>query len=83
MQKEDAKKFLETVFMSHWALNDTVACARSGMPEEEFRVYRKRIAAFLGDMLVDVINPLLREYPDLKPEGWDDPYVPNQQKSGE
>jgi hypothetical protein len=35
--------------------------------EEEFKKYKEVVGRILGIMLLDVMNPLYEEHPDLKP----------------
>lgn len=76
MDKENARKILDAAFEGSQVFDRSVFYAKAGMAEPDFLAYRRKVAEFLGDILIDVINPLLNEHPDLKPEGWDDPYVP-------
>jgi hypothetical protein len=38
---------------------------------EEFKTYRLAAAKILAEMLLEVMNPLYTEHPDLKPAGMD------------
>ena len=38
---------------------------------EEFKAYRLATAKVLGEILLEVLNPLYDEHPDLKPAGLD------------
>jgi hypothetical protein len=35
--------------------------------DDEFRRYRRMIGQSMGSILLDVINPIVELYPDLKP----------------
>jgi hypothetical protein len=35
--------------------------------DDEFKQYREMIGKSMGAMLLDVINPIVQKYPDLKP----------------
>jgi hypothetical protein len=43
--------------------------AKSGMSDEEFTRYRRAVGKILGEMLIEVMNPLYEEYPTLRPAG--------------
>jgi hypothetical protein len=38
--------------------------------DDEFRRYRRMIGQSMGSILLDVINPIVELYPDLKPSHW-------------
>lgn len=38
--------------------------------EEEFNAYRYAVAHILAEALFQMVNPLYKEHPELKPEGW-------------
>ena len=38
-------------------------------PEEEFKVYRRVVAAIMADIYLNVKQPIHQRYPDLEPEG--------------
>lgn len=48
-------------------LNQAVAVANAGSSMEEFSAFRLAIGKVLGELLVEVVNPLYRQHPDLKP----------------
>jgi len=41
---------------------------RDPKPDEEFRKYRDSVSKILATMLLEIMNPLYVEHPDLKPE---------------
>lgn len=48
-------------------LNASVEIVQSGSSEEEFNRYRRAIGVMMGEMLLEIMNPLYAEHPDLKP----------------
>lgn len=49
-------------------LDESVDFVMKHCGEEEFRRYKKEaVGRILGIMLLDVMNPLYEEHPDLKP----------------
>jgi hypothetical protein len=48
-------------------LNESVTIVQQTSTEAEFEWYRKAIARLMGDMLLDVMNPIYIQYPELKP----------------
>lgn len=53
-------------------LNKSLLDVQKNCDSFEFEAYRLAVGKILGEMLIEVMNPLYLEYPDLKPEGWDD-----------
>ncbi len=49
-------------------LNELVARAQVVCPESEYSNFRLAIGKIMGEMLLEVMNPLYAQYPDLKPE---------------
>lgn len=54
----------------------TVGTAQDGAKDDEFLAYREGIAKVLEIVLWELLNPIFKQHPDIKPEGWDDPYTP-------
>jgi hypothetical protein len=47
--------------------NAVVSQARPMCTDDEFGRYRQMIAQSMGSILLDVMNPIIELYPDLKP----------------
>jgi hypothetical protein len=63
-----AAKTIITAVLKHCAEQDEILGEiRSGCTDEEFSEYRRMIGRSMGTMLVDIINPIVEKYPDLKP----------------
>jgi hypothetical protein len=50
-------------------LDASVVTVRDRCSEAEFCAYRSAVGKILGDMLLDVMNPLYLQHPGLKPSG--------------
>jgi hypothetical protein len=50
-------------------LDDSIVTVRDGCSDAEFHAYRLAVGKVLAEMLLEVMNPLYREHPDLKPVG--------------
>jgi hypothetical protein len=60
------------VIVEHGKQQDAVlAKIRSTCTDDEFIWFRQMIGRSLGAMLLDVINPIVAKYPELKPPGLD------------
>jgi hypothetical protein len=40
-------------------------------PPEEFKTYRLAVGKIMGEMLLEVMNPLYAQHPSIKPPGLD------------
>ena len=49
------------------ALNESIRLVMETCPDEEFQVYRKKVATLMADIYFEVLRPLYRKYPDLEP----------------
>jgi hypothetical protein len=52
-------------------IDSSILSVQENCPPEEFKTYRLAAAKVLGEMLLEVMNPLYAEHPDLKPSGLD------------
>ena len=67
MEKIEAKKIVDLMVRLGGELNSSLLEVQQSCNEVEFTQYRKSIAHIMGYMLVEIINPIVRDYPDLKP----------------
>jgi hypothetical protein len=68
MERETAKAVLAMMFDYGGKLNDAMLTIRETSDEEEFARYRRAIGSVLDTAFEQIINPILDEHPDLKPE---------------
>jgi hypothetical protein len=67
MSRQAAKTLLDVV-TRHAAEQDSALRQIQQMcPIEEFTEYKKMIGKSMGAMLLEVINPIVSRFPDLKP----------------
>ena len=52
-------------------LDKSVAVVKDGCGPEELKIYRMAVGKVMGEILLEVINPLYAKHPSLKPPGWD------------
>lgn len=50
-------------------LNASVARVRDTGTPEELAAYRRAVGKVMGEMLLEIMNPIYARYPDLKPKG--------------
>jgi hypothetical protein len=68
MERETAKSILALMFDYGGKLNDAMLMVRKSSDQEEFARYRRAFGNVLDSAFEQIINPILEEYPDLKPD---------------
>ena len=67
MKREVAQE-INTLMLEYGAkLDDSVRLIMAHSPEDEATRYRQAIGKIMGEMLLEIMNPIYSEYPDLKP----------------
>jgi len=67
MGREVAALIVETMLRQGRELDDLLIRAQPAVDETEFRELKLAIGKVLGSMLLDVMNPIFEEHPDLRP----------------
>lgn len=67
MSREAAKRIIDLMVKHGAEQNAVLAEIRSICADDEFQEYKRMIGQSMGCMLLDVINPIVQLYPDLKP----------------
>jgi hypothetical protein len=49
-------------------LNNSIITVKEACPSQEFKAYRLAVGKIMGEMLLEVMNPLYAEHPSLKPQ---------------
>jgi len=65
-----AKRVSDLMLEISGQLDESVAIVKETCPREEFESYRRTVGRILGQMLLDVLDPLYAEHPILKPPGF-------------
>lgn len=68
MEKETARTVLALMFDYGAKLNDAMLMIRENSDAEEFARYRRAIGNVLDSAFEQIIDPILEEHPDLRPE---------------
>jgi hypothetical protein len=50
-------------------LDGSVALVKENCSEDELKTYRRAVGTIMAEMLFQVMNPLYKRHPGLKPEG--------------
>ena len=69
--KSVAQQISELMLEYSERINESIRLVQEKCSPEEFKTYRLAAAKVMGEMLLEVMNPLYREHPELKPEGLD------------
>jgi hypothetical protein len=65
--REVAKGVSELMLEIGSLLNRSVTTVQEHCSESETNQYRKIVGVIMGEMLLEVMNPIYRDHPDLKP----------------
>jgi hypothetical protein len=67
MTKTTAKAVSELMLSMGASLDASISTVQSSESDAEFRKYRDSVSKILITMLLEIMNPLYAEHPDLKP----------------
>lgn len=68
MDRKTAEKLNAITLESYFKIHDAVALVRTACPGTEGKEYIMGLGRALGYLYTDVLHPLYKEYPDLKPD---------------
>jgi hypothetical protein len=51
-------------------LDQSVILVKDNCSDEEFINYRRRIGIIMGEMLLEIMNQIYKQHPDLEPESF-------------
>lgn len=74
MDDHSAKKLVGHLQAANAELGQAIVVAKENCSVDEFEVWRDRIAAVVGALVLDALDPLYRERPALAPEALRDQY---------
>ncbi len=67
MKREIAAQ-ISTLMLEHAAkLDQSIQLVMTNGTEDEVVRYRRAVGKIMGEMLLEIMNPIYSEYPDLKP----------------
>ena len=66
-----AKRCADLVLEYSARLDQSLADAQKLIPEPEFQAYRRAVGAVMAEGLNQVLNPIYRQHPGIKPNGLD------------
>ena len=65
--KDTAREVERMMWQCSAILDDSIRRVMDTCPEEEFKAYRLVVARILGDIYLNVQQPIHLQYPDLEP----------------
>jgi hypothetical protein len=68
MDKEVAAKVMKALLEAGSILAVTIDDVRGAAAEEEFKEYTRVVGELLGSIQLDLMAPIIRQYPDLDPD---------------
>jgi hypothetical protein len=69
--KELAKEIASDLLEASNAIDRTVGAVRESASNDEFLAYREAASKVLAEMLFELLNPIYRDHPEIRPEGWE------------
>jgi hypothetical protein len=67
MSKDAAKMIMEVVTKNIAEQDDVLIRIRPLCSESEFSEYRRMIGKSMGEMVTEIMHPIIAKYPELKP----------------
>jgi hypothetical protein len=67
MKKDIAQQIIALMLEYGAKLDKSVELVAHHGSEDEARRYRRAVGAIMGEMLLEIMNPIYSQYPDLKP----------------
>jgi len=67
MTRAAAEKIIQVLLSASGALNDTVGMVQAEAKDAVFQDYRKRAAEVMAAIYLDLVKPIIKDYPDLDP----------------
>jgi hypothetical protein len=69
VQNEEIAKHVSNLMIEFGRrLDASVTLVRDHGTPEELNLYRRAVGKIMGDMLLEIMNPLYAKHPNLKPE---------------
>jgi hypothetical protein len=67
-----AKQISELMLDVFRRVDESVASVQETCPPEEAAAYKRAVGRVAGPIVMDVLEPLYKKHPGLKPSNWDD-----------
>jgi len=83
LKEEIAKDIIELAIQHNAQLNSSLHHVQNNCSKEDFEKYRKAVAPIMGKILLNIINPILKEHPSLSPSEFARSHAPCVGASGD
>jgi hypothetical protein len=67
MRRETAETITKALMVATKEIDDSLVVARAALSESEYVEYRRRVAAVLGAVYLDVVKWVVQDYPEMDP----------------
>ena len=71
--KRVAEQICKLMLETGARIDDSIEQVKNQCSEKEFQSYRKAAGKVMGEILLEILNPVFKEHPELKPK---ELYVP-------
>ena len=65
--KETAKQIVDLMLQTGARIDESVALVQAQGSAQDLANYRRAAGAVMGEILIEVLNPLFKEHPELRP----------------
>lgn len=77
MTEQEAEELSTALLRVSGLLNQSAAFVRDKDSKENWDIYRKAVGRAMGEVYLELADPLWKKFPHLKPEGLGGPYKVN------
>lgn len=74
MRRDVAERVVKECLQTNNRLNVLLREVEADCSSDEFKKLKRGVGSVLGSLLIDLLNPVLKEYPDLRPTGLEAPH---------
>lgn len=71
MKKEAAQQMSDSLLEASRLMDSVVSIAKGEVTPEEFLAIRNAVGTAMGELLLEILNPLYQHHPDIKPKRLD------------
>jgi hypothetical protein len=68
MEKKVAEELISVMLECGRKIDDSIAFVEENSSTKDFHIYRKSASKIMGTMLIEIMNPIVSEFPELKPD---------------
>lgn len=69
MEYKTAKEVIELMVKINGELNNSLFLVETSSDVKSYDIYKTAVANIMGEILIEILNPIFREHPDLFPDG--------------